>query len=363
MFKMHEIDNDIRSAYGMAVADVTGNGMMDIVVGSTGISMIALYEGPGFEKRVISEAHPGTIALAVCDVTGNGQNDVIAGSGFGRRQRMPSEYLHWFQAPERGGVWTQHFIDWVPYLHRIAIVNINGQPLLFVATLQGQGRHLDDFDAPGALWCYRVPQDPRHETWEKRLIDGHIKLNHGLSVCDVDGDGRPDLLLGARSGLLWFEPPHGDGFAGQWQRWTISPRESSETFAADIDGDGVNEVLSIEPWHGHELVWYKAAGDIRTGAWERRVISDKLNRGHSLWCGDIDDDNAPEVLAGYNGPGTALNIYRPKNLDANTWRVSQIDDHIGMGQMAVVDLNADGKLDIAASGMSTGNVRWYEQRR
>ena len=363
MFKMHEIDDNIRSAYGMAVADVTGNGHLDIVVGSTGISMIALYEGPDFAKRVISEAHPGTIALAVCDATGNGQNDVIAGSGFGRRQRMPSEYLHWFQAPERGDVWTQHFIDWVPYLHRIAMVNVNGQPLLLVATLQGQGSHLNDFDAPGALWCYRVPRDPVHQTWEKRLLDGHIKLNHGLSVCDVDGDGRPDLLLGARSGLLWFEPPRGDGFADHWQRWTISPRESSETYAADIDGDGVNEVLSIEPWHGHELVWYKAAGDIRTGAWERHVISDKLNRGHSLWCGDIDDDNAMEVLAGYNGPGTALNIYRTENLDANTWRVSQIDDHIGMGQMAVVDLNGNGKLDIAASGMSTGNVRWYEQRR
>ena len=362
MFTVHKIDEAIRSAYGMTVADVTGNGHPDIVVGSTGISMVALYEGPDFNKQIISEAHPGTIGLAVYDVTGNGKKDVIAGSGFARTRRVPGEYLHWFQAPDEGDIWTQHFIDWVPYLHRIVMVDVNGQSLLFVATLQGPGSGFNEFDAPGALWCYRVPDDPVNEPWEKRLIDDSLKLNHGLSVCDADGDGRMDLLLGARDGLIWFEPPEGDGFSGDWKRWTISDRESSETFAIDLDGDGVNEMLSIEPWHGNELVWYKATGDIRTGKWERHMINDELNRGHSLWCGDVDGDGALEVISGYNGPGTSLHIYRPENLEAGKWDVEKIDDGIGMGQMEVVDLNGDGKLDIAASGMSTGNVRWYEQK-
>jgi hypothetical protein len=75
----------------------------------------------------------------------------------------------------------------------------------------------------------------------------------------------------------------------------------------------------------------------------------------------VDGDGVLEVISGYNGPGTALQIFRPENLEAGTWGVEKIDDGIGMGQMEVVDLNGDGKLDIAASGMSTGNVRWYEQ--
>ena len=92
MFIIHEIDDNIRSAYGMTVADVTDNGHLDIVAGSMGTSMIALYEGPHFEKQIISEAHPGTIALSVFDITGNGRKDVIA------RQRI------WAKTADTAGV-------------------------------------------------------------------------------------------------------------------------------------------------------------------------------------------------------------------------------------------------------------------
>ena len=75
---------------------------------------------------------------------------------------------------------------------------------------------------------------------------------------------------------------------------------------------------------------------------------------------DINNDGAIEIISGYNGEGTQLNIYHPQDFDQNQWRKEQIDDGIGMGQMEVTDLNNNGRLDIAATGMSTGNVRWYE---
>lgn len=359
MFKTHLVDENIRSAYGMTISDLNNNGHKDIIVGSTGISMIAIYNGPTFQKRIVSEAHPGTIGLATHDITGNGHKDIIAGSGFGRKQRNIQEYLHWFEASDDGQTWTQHFIEWVPYLHRIALVHINNQSLLLVATLQGAGSGFNEFESPGALWCYKMSNDP-NQPWEKQCIDGHLHLNHGLSVCDVDNDGRPDLLLGARNGLIWYEPPQGDPFTNPWQKHIISTRESSETYAIDLDGDGINEILSIEPWHGNELVWYKATGDIRSAPYERHLIDNTLNRGHSLWGGDINNDGAIEIISGYNGPGTQLNIYHPQDLDQNQWHKKQIDDGIGMGQMEVTDLNNNGHLDIVATGMSTDNVRWYE---
>ena len=138
----------------------------------------------------------------------------------------------------------------------------------------------------------------------------------------------------------------------------ISEIASRETWAAEIDGDGVHEILSIEPWHGNELVVYKCEGDIRRGPWKRQIVDATLNRGHSIQAIDIDGDGSMELISGYNGEGTALNIYR---LAEGEWAKATIDDGLGMGQMEILDLDGDGKLEIVATGMSTGNVRIYWQ--
>jgi hypothetical protein len=139
----------------------------------------------------------------------------------------------------------------------------------------------------------------------------------------------------------------------EWKRAVISERESSDVFAADIDGDGAQEILSIEPWHGNELVLYRCDD----GNWQRTMLDDRLNRGHALCAVDIDDDGLVEIIAGYNGEGTSLHLYR--NVKGG-WRRESIDEGgLGVGQLKVVDLDGDGRLDIVAGGLSTGNLKWY----
>jgi hypothetical protein len=76
---------------------------------------------------------------------------------------------------------------------------------------------------------------------------------------------------------------------------------------------------------------------------------------------DIDGDGKIELISGYNGEGTSLQLYRPEDLDGNRWTKEIIDNGgLGVGQMIVEDLNGDGRMDIVASGLSTGNLKWYE---
>ncbi len=110
-----------------------------------------------------------------------------------------------------------------------------------------------------------------------------------------------------------------------WRKWVISDKACSDTYAADIDGDGVNEILAIEPWHGNNLVWYKVTGDLRSSAWTRYPIDDTLNRGHSIAAVDVDADGVLEVICGYNGEGTSLHLYRPENLAQNRWGKETLD--------------------------------------
>ena len=104
-FQGHELDGDIRGAYGMKVADLDGDGHLDIIAGSIGRSVITWYQGPTFERRVVSESHPGNITIAAHDMTGTGFKDLIVGSGFGRRSRMPVDQFGIWRA-ESGGCST-----------------------------------------------------------------------------------------------------------------------------------------------------------------------------------------------------------------------------------------------------------------
>merc|ERR1711964_301848 len=108
-----------------------------------------------------TDQRPGNVTIATHDLTGNGIPDLIVGSGFNRRQRVPVEYLHWLEAPNDGGQWTSHYIDEIPFLHRIGLADLNGdgQPLLFVASIRGAEGEFDEWHDPGALWCYQIPSD------------------------------------------------------------------------------------------------------------------------------------------------------------------------------------------------------------
>ncbi len=44
--KINKIDENIRSAYGLTTGNINGDGLTDVVVGSTGEKTVAWYEAP-----------------------------------------------------------------------------------------------------------------------------------------------------------------------------------------------------------------------------------------------------------------------------------------------------------------------------
>ena len=358
LFREHLIESNIQFPYGICLADMNQNGRSDLVVGSIVEPLIAWYEAPHWKRHVISDGSTGNITLATWDLTRSGTPDVIVGSGFHKGMQAYDGYIQWLASPD----WESHKIDDMPFIHRLELLKLDEEtpPFLVACSIRGpEGDDLDWHD-PGALFCYRVPDDPLTDEWQRRTVDPELYVNHGLTVVDFDGDGRQDILIGARNGIIWYRPPD-DPMAGDWQKTTISTSEASEVFITDLDGDGVNEIVAIEPWHGNELVWYKSAGDIHHGNWQRLPIDDSLNRGHAVHAGDYDGDGWIEIIAGYNGEGTSLHLYRAADLANNRWEREDIDrGGLGVGQLNVADLTGNGRPDLVATGLFTGNIKWYE---
>ena len=130
--------------------------------------------------------------------------------------------------------------------------------------------------------------------------------NHGEPV-DMDGDGGVDLVVAMRgddsdkasletpgSEIAWYEDMGGD----RWQKHVIAaefPR-ASIAIAADIDGDGNQEVLASAWGPDGRVVLFKHRGDPR-GPWDMQVVKSNWPKASQVIAADLDGDGRLDIAA------------------------------------------------------------------
>src|SRR5512133_2401537 len=101
-------------------------------------------------------------------------------------------------------------------------------------------------------------------------IDSHIEIGYGVTVADVDGDRRPDIVLADKKQIVWYRNP-------TWEKFIMA--ENLTTLddvcvaAADIDGDGKAEIAVGAGWNPGDTVnsgavFYLIPPADRTRKWE-----------------------------------------------------------------------------------------------
>ncbi|MFA5676123.1 MAG: hypothetical protein WDA65_06325 [Christensenellales bacterium] len=226
------------------------------------------------------------------------------------------------RADRRNGMWEVKTLLKLPYVHRFDLIPSNGRNYFLGAALCTDKRYTDDWSYPGRVCVGILPEDPNGRIEIKTLLDGLTK-NHGC--CPGMWKGRRTTFITSDEGAFAITPP--EEFGGAWEVEKIIDRPISDIALCDIDGDGQDEIATIEPFHGGNFLINKFIN----GNWEIVYRYDKrAELLHAIWGGKL--RNTAAFIGGCRGFGNKLFMIHYKD---GVFKAAIIDKDIGFSNVAV----------------------------
>jgi hypothetical protein len=292
-FRDVHFQNNYVDAFSDLPLDVDGDGHIDIITATWFSRKISWYRNPGksggaWVEQPVVEGRNTEFAFLV-DLDNDGVAREVLPQ-FGGKTTPTAWYEH------RDGKWHEHVVSPKNFGHGIGAGDMNGNGRTDILTPQG--------------WL-EAPADPRSGNWKEHSawsFEEHLSFMH---VYDVNADGRPDVIFGNAHdyGLFWLE----NQGSGKWQKREIDRAWSQvhPVTLVDLNGNGRLDIVTGKRFLAHDhdpgaqdpngLFWYESipTPDGKGIAWVRHILSygGRIGGGMQMPVADLDGDGDLDIVA------------------------------------------------------------------
>ncbi len=334
------IGSDEDSTRSVALADVDGDGDLDVVAGNSGLTnKLYLNKGGahGFASgSVIGSEKDSTESVALADVDGDGDLDLVAGNYNNQINKL---YLN-----KGFGSAAINIGSNVESTQSVALADVDGDGDLDVVKGNNGKNKLYLNKGYGVFPTTGIG------------IYSPYANTQSVALADMDGDGDPDLVVGNDGKntlhLNTGKPPN---FFANGTDIGSDSNDTESIALADVDGDGDLDLVAGNQDEINKLYLNIGGGSVFASTGTGKDIGSDQNSTQSVALADVDGDGDLDLVAGNQNERNKLYL----NIGGDSVFASTGSDigsdNASTQSVALADMDGDGKVDVVAGNYEQVN--------
>ncbi len=197
------------------------------------------YNADTLEKKVVWEKGGGVMSM----IPYPGQKNVFLSIKDFYLKECPS-VSKLVKVSYDGEKFNQEVMLDLPFLHRFDVLDIEGEVWLMLATIAEDKENKEDWTRAGKVYVAKLEEG---KDIKLELVKDGVFRNHGYSRNQAGNGG----YFTSDQGIFSIYRNN-----GEWTVEQLYDQMVSEVAVLDINKDGVDEWITIEPFHGDKITLY-----------------------------------------------------------------------------------------------------------